>query len=1004
MSKNEKQNSEMPSSESDLTGTESNGLANNSAASAVTQEKKTLRDANQKNRQLPLNPNGNSDRNPQNEKPLKRFLRLLSVFPPLYYSAVKAVCKIGSVAVIPVRYAKTVFSRLFAFFRTRTVADNDNNTTANRKPQNSNIGVHSGADNITATKNNKKDVNEDNKIIEDSDEDEDAGFRWLNVGVKVAAATVVVLVLTGGYFGVKSFLGKNKPLTVETSEESSKQTAKTSEKESAKQEVANLQTNINDEVNPAANPQTNTNNGVNPVPNPQTNTNINDGVNSAANPQPVKTSQTASTDPWNIVPPETTVNGFSNPIAPSTTAPPTSPPTTNLAVSPELPFSLESPAAQNEKPNVAPDSLTFPPITTTPPSSPLPPKASETSLATPPNTAIPTPTNTTEPTPTVTEPAAAVADTTPTNTAEPTAAIPNVAAVSDTEAPATAETAQLAPLKMQPSTTDHFSSSTSSVSNISGNQSLAIPKSDGEIQTLPQLSSFSQAYSEQSVTIPEQPETDSLSGEFTKAPTPPEMVTAPITSPAREPVIPAMTTKKEETIPAIPKSGTVQTFAEIADSVGASSPLPEPPPSIPADSVTFAQPAAPPTVLPPPVTPTPYMPPTFAQSTASALPAPNTITNTAIPNTEANINTKTTANNETVVKTNEPVLAIPKDSQRSEAEVPAAPISTAAILPQHRELAKVEPPLGSQLQNQVRKIRNQENSEPKLRFGSDIHAPTGAVRYHPKSTVQNITDLLPSQAMPVDTANPDSNPLVNLLPSGNVQSETADSLPPLETAPKPVTATLNPAYRRSRMQDIPVPVQPENSSSVPDAANNTAVNNTAANNATDNSERRAKVFRRIDAEIKRSPVTAEQYTVQKNDTYMTISDQFFGTSRLFRALAEYNRQKYGTDYKLPEGTVVEIPPVDYLKNNYAEMLTRSGQRPEKNTTASVSIPGVRYIVRDEDTVFRIATNQLRDSSRWQEIIEMNSDKLRSPRDLQSGMEIILPIATATATQSTYGRR
>ncbi|MDR2115249.1 MAG: LysM peptidoglycan-binding domain-containing protein, partial [Planctomycetaceae bacterium] len=686
-------------------------------------------------------------------------------------------------------------------------------------------------------------------------------------------------------------------------------------------------------------------------------------------------SKTATVNPW-AASSETTISDFSSPIVPSTSAsstPASLTPavTTNSVASPELPFSLESSAVQNEKENVVQNSLALSPTTTTTTATTPEPLSPELSLTAAEQSV----------TPNLTPLAIA-------NTETPAATVAGVT-LPAADVSVTAKTAQLTPLKIQSATTDAPSSPPSSNfsdTKISGNQALTIPKSEGEVQTLPQLSAFSQPSSEPSLNIPEQSHTNSeVSGEFSKAPTPPEM-TSPISSPIIEPVIPVVTTKKEETVPAIPKSGTVQTFADVTDSALTSLSPSEPSPAIPTDSVTFTQPAAPLTASSPaPVTQTPFVPPTLPQSTLPQSTAP-----------QSTVSAPFASNTETVAKIEEPVLKIPKDSQHSDVTVSAMPIPAAAILPQHRELAKVEPPLGSQLQNQVREIRNQESSETRLRFGSDAHAPTGAVRYHPKSTVQNINDLHSSQAMPIDASDPNSNPLVTLLPNGNGNPtpETFNSLPPLEKAPKFETATPNPAYRRSLNLETPVSVQPENLSSMPNTAN-------TPNNATiNNSERRAKLFRRIDDEIKRSPESAEQYTVQKNDTYMTISDRFFGTIRLFRALAEYNRQKYGTDYKLPEGTIVEIPPVDYLKTNYAEMFTRSRQRPEKNITVSGS--GVRYIVQEEDTVFRIATNQLRDSSRWQEIIEMNSDKLRSPRDLQPGMEIILPVTTAT--QTTYGRR
>ncbi|MDR1142199.1 MAG: LysM peptidoglycan-binding domain-containing protein [Planctomycetaceae bacterium] len=1043
MSKTEKQNSEISSLESEL-----NGLVNDSSVSAD----KMIRKPDQKTEPLTDHPDEVSD----DENILKRLFSFLSVFPFLYHQTVKGVCKSGSFVYTQIRNVTTLSTALWfrvaAFFTTKTAVSNDNE---NNNSDNKNSKVKDEEKKIPQTVKPQTNqfaaktvkVNEGNNVNENIEEEEDIGFRWLNLGFKVTAAAVVVLLLTGGYFGVKSFLGNPKPISEETALEETKEKDTDTEvdktkntqqespelalpplpsqdfaaKKTASETKPDKKTPIEFTPPPVVTPakesavkktlettpeKPNEKQTVKqtdkPVEKPEVPTKQESAVTTFKEqkksvPEPEKdvtvknkniNNPPPASDPWNsnISSSATTVENFSfsDPIVPSTVASPAPPVTTNIAAPPELPISLDVPTAQTEKPAVVPNPLA---LQTTPPELPATPLTEPnqpaTSNLTPleiPNTEIPT----TAATPVATAPAKTVTD--------------------------SAETVQLTPLKMQSSVTDTVSSSSPSIppiisntSNISGDQSLTIPKSDGEIQTLPQLSAFSEPTSEQSLHIPEQSKADTISGGFSKAPTPPEMST-PITSPAVEPFIPVVATKKEETIPAIPKSGIVQPIADfsvpdLSSSTSESSmskqSTSEPPLAIPTDSVTFSQPAAQTVSSPTPATPTPYAPPTFAPPTTSApfiSNTQNTATNTTIPNTETVMNT------ETVAKNTEPMFEIPKDSQHSDTAAPTT-VSAVTILPQHRELAKVEPPLGSQLQNQVREIRNQESSEPKLRFGSDAHAPTGAVRYHPKSTVQNIADLVPSQPMPVDTADPNSNPLIALLPTGNSQLGATDSLPPLETAPQPVTATPNPGYRHlSNQEEIPVSVQPETLPATANAANNTA----AVNNVANNSDRQAKLFRRIDEAIKRSPTTTEQYTVQKNDTYMTISDQFFGTSRLFRALAEYNRQKFGTDYKLPEGTVIEIPPIDYLKNNYAEVLSRSGQRPEKSATKSVSVQGVRYIVQDEDTVFRIATNQLRDSSRWQEIIDMNLDKLRNPRDLQPGMEIILP--AATATQTSYGRR
>lgn len=66
----------------------------------------------------------------------------------------------------------------------------------------------------------------------------------------------------------------------------------------------------------------------------------------------------------------------------------------------------------------------------------------------------------------------------------------------------------------------------------------------------------------------------------------------------------------------------------------------------------------------------------------------------------------------------------------------------------------------------------------------------------------------------------------------------------------------------------------------------------------------------------------------------------------------------------------------------------------RNRQLEMRRSGVRYIVQEGDTVFRLATDKLKDSTRWREILAMNEDRLQSVRDLKPGMEILLPVETA----------
>lgn len=350
------------------------------------------------------------------------------------------------------------------------------------------------------------------------------------------------------------------------------------------------------------------------------------------------------------------------------------------------------------------------------------------------------------------------------------------------------------------------------------------------------------------------------------------------------------------------------------------------------------------------------------------------------------------------LKTNEPSPTIPVEAPVSSSAAPVTPVTP--LLPQHRELAKTETPLGSRLQNGVQEIREQASETPRIRFASTqtgnigaASGSTGAIRFTPR-TAENTP-------MPMPARTNDVTDLSRLLPVGTSSAETENNsaLPPLESAPPVVMAPINPGYGRSIRNSRPAEASVDTASRVVDR------------------ERRAMSFQqRMNAEIKKSPTQTEQYIVQEGDTYMSICDQAYGTSRLFRALAEHNRQKLGIDYRPQPGTAIEIPPADFLQTNYSDSFrpirrrsaTRSdsGVRTDTGFDSSNTRPsrqGIPYVVQQGDTVFSIATDKLKDTPLWREIVALNGDRIVDPRDpLPAGEEILLPMS-GTARTGTVRR-
>ena len=332
---------------------------------------------------------------------------------------------------------------------------------------------------------------------------------------------------------------------------------------------------------------------------------------------------------------------------------------------------------------------------------------------------------------------------------------------------------------------------------------------------------------------------------------------------------------------------------------------------------------------------------------------------------------------------NESAPAIPRDAPIT-AEVPPVvvtpvPAVAAAVpatatpatatptttLPATENTPRIVPldtqPLDWELWEQVRAIQNDTNdtrrTPSRLRFDNTVAASEPALRFTPRET-----------ATPVSENSADSaaveNPLLDdamsqfsaLMPTGEVNPNAGNAesfLPVMENAPQPVYAEPSPAYRDAPYGDTQV------------------------------ADRSITFQRRIDSEISRSPSTTETYIVQEGDTYMTISDRFYGTSLLYTALAQHN-QKLGIGWRPTVGVVIEIPTAEFLRLNY-----RTSPHQERQLDAVQH--GMRYIVQEGDTVFRLATDRLRDSTRWREIYALNADRIQDVRELQPGMEILLPL-------------
>jgi nucleoid-associated protein YgaU len=160
------------------------------------------------------------------------------------------------------------------------------------------------------------------------------------------------------------------------------------------------------------------------------------------------------------------------------------------------------------------------------------------------------------------------------------------------------------------------------------------------------------------------------------------------------------------------------------------------------------------------------------------------------------------------------------------------------------------------------------------------------------------------------------------------------------------------------------------------------------------------------------------YVVQSGDTLGAIAKKVYGPEQgnkltNIEAIFEANRKTLSAIDDLKVGQKLTIPPIaSTASNTPASALSGSnfakvdsvGQRhttagtekpaaankPAQATKADNSKPGRVYVVKEGDSLWQIASEQLGDGNRYKEIVKLNSDILSSEDDIQVDMKLKLP--------------
>lgn len=154
---------------------------------------------------------------------------------------------------------------------------------------------------------------------------------------------------------------------------------------------------------------------------------------------------------------------------------------------------------------------------------------------------------------------------------------------------------------------------------------------------------------------------------------------------------------------------------------------------------------------------------------------------------------------------------------------------------------------------------------------------------------------------------------------------------------------------------------------------------------------------------------AKTYVVQAGDVLATVAKKAYGPeegNRLvnINRIFEANRSTLKTPDEIFAGQTLVIPPLPAAKPEVGkaddgklsaalfEKVEQIGKRNVAQVKETSSKPeGPLYVVQDGDSLWKIAASQLGNGARWEEIIKLNADTLKSKEAvLVIGMKLRMP--------------
>ena len=162
------------------------------------------------------------------------------------------------------------------------------------------------------------------------------------------------------------------------------------------------------------------------------------------------------------------------------------------------------------------------------------------------------------------------------------------------------------------------------------------------------------------------------------------------------------------------------------------------------------------------------------------------------------------------------------------------------------------------------------------------------------------------------------------------------------------------------------------------------------------------------APASRRVAAVREHVVQRGENLAVIAQKYYGTEEgnrrvVIQKLYEANTDVLSSPDRVIVGSKLVIPPLaepvpaqpsasETLMQRFSNLFERAEPTPPPQTVRQTAAAPktVDYVVQPGDSLWKIAEKTLGDGRRFNVLVEMNKDRLKSPDDVVAGMTLLVP--------------